>query len=226
MPLERRQSKETRGEIGEDVTLLGEIPLFQGLSDETLMRLGHVSVRRVHECGSEFAFPRAGEESALIVVEGGIEAIVIGTDGRELSAFQIRSGEVLDVAESEDQVDDCMVIVAMEPHTVVYTLPWTIFVCEISSAGESSIAIVEQLRQQRRRAVRLAADVALCDVETRIAHVLHPSKEVSYTLEELSRMAGTSMGRASRVIAKLRRQGVVTERTRGRLVIQNPDELL
>jgi CRP-like cAMP-binding protein len=208
--------------------------VFGGLNESTLTRLVYASTCRTYKRGSHLPSPRDGEKVALIVVQGRIEAIATAADGRKLSVYQVLPGEMLDCGAREQDIDGevAMVLVAIDPMTTVCSIPWALFAQAVSPDGDGVATEIEHVCRQRDESAWLAAELALCDVEVRVHCLLHrlaarhPQKEVPFTLKELARMAGTSVGRVSRVISDLRRKGIVTRYNRGLLVIHDPGGLL
>lgn len=217
--------------------LLGRLPMFSGLSQEQLEELADVAVPRSYGAG-EVVF-REGDEgnSCYVVRSGSLKATKAHADGRTIALTELRPGDMFgELALFSGELRSAT-IEAVEPTTAVALLAEDI---RRLLLGEPEIAIkmLAALADRVRRANERIASQSFQSVPGRVASVLLGQIEsrrregadedgglvIAATQSDIAQLAGSSRESASRFLASLERESIVTLQ-RGRIVVHEPDAL-
>ena len=218
------------------VELLGRVPAFETLQRGDLERISEVAVPRRFEPG-QLVF-REGDDSdtCYIVREGHARAIRSHADGRAITLATFGPGDIFgELAMFEDERRSATVE-AIEPTSVVGVLGGDMRRLMSEHPGIAMrlvVALAGRLRETNERLSRQSFQT----VQSRVAVVLSQLVEqeiaaghsdgdvlVTATQADLAQLAGSSRESASRFLATLERQGLVTTQ-RGRVIVHDPAAL-
>lgn len=220
-------------EEGGTAALLGRLEMFSGLSGPELDQLAAVAVPRTYE-GGEVVF-REGDrgDTCHVVRSGSFKATKTHSDGRTIALTELRPGDMFgELALFSGELRSAT-IEALEPATTVALLADDIrrlLTAQPAIAIKMLAGLAHRVRAANERIARQSfqgvagrvASVLLSQVEARQAEGTEPGDVVvSATQADIAQLAGSSRESASRFLAALERDGVVTLK-RGRVIVHQP----
>jgi CRP/FNR family transcriptional regulator, cyclic AMP receptor protein len=216
--------------------LLARFEMFSGLSDAELDQLAAVAVPRSYEAG-EVVFREGDPGNACHVVRSGaLKAIKAHPDGRTIALAELHPGDMFGELALFSGERRSATIEALEPTATVALLADDIrrlLVSQPAIAIKMLAALAERVRAANERIARQSfqgvagrvASVLLAQVEARQSHEDDGSDVVvEATQTDIAQLASAARESASRFLAALERDGVVTLR-RGRVIVHRPDAL-
>ncbi len=201
--------------------LLNKVPLFAGLSVETLTGLTqHLRHHTFHRATMIFHKDQAGD--ALYIIESGRIRIFVPTEsGEELTVEIAGPGEVFGELALLDGRPRSASAETLE-ETSVYTISRDEFRQYLAAAPQLAVALVELLSSRLRHVTDYAESLAYLDVHARLARVLlemagrygtrkNGGVEIDFDLTQtdLATMVGATRERVNRALAAFRAQGLV-----------------
>lgn len=221
---------------GGSARLLGQVPIFSELTERELGELSQVAVPRSYERG-HVVF-REGDEgdTCYVVREGSVGVSRRHPDGRSITLAELRGGDMFGELALFDGEVRSATVEALEETSALALLSADvqrllrehpdIAVKMLAALANRLRAANERLSQQSFQTVPgRVAGALLGQVRARQAEgAAEQDVLVEATQAEIARLAGTSRESASRFLAELERQGVVTLR-RGKVTIHDPPRL-
>jgi CRP/FNR family transcriptional regulator len=220
----------------EAVELLGQVPAFETLSDEDLVRVAEVSVPRRFPRDQVIFREHDASDTCYVVRSGHARAVREHADGRTITLAHFGPGDIFGelamfederrsaTVETLDEVD-AVAILGNDMRRLLREHP--------DIAVKLVIALGRRLREANERLTRQSFQT----VQSRVAGVLaqlvmQAQREgaaerdvlVTTTQADVAQLAGSSRESASRFLAVLERAGVVTQ-GRGRLTVHDPAAL-
>jgi CRP-like cAMP-binding protein len=168
-----------------------------------------------------------------VVLSGGLQLSAASSTGREIVLQNAGPGSVVgvDVLNPVPEARARILLVTGDD-TAVCRLSLGAFRRFLRSHPDAALALLYDTCAQLSAAFDLIRDLALYDVETRLAHLLarlaatDPDGKVWATHTELAAMIGTSQTRVTRLLAELRARGLIDYRHHGRgITILDAEEL-
>lgn len=220
----------------ETARLLARVPMFSGLSRDELQRLAEVAVPRRYETG-EVVF-RAGDsgDTCYVVRSGAVRVTRRHSDGRAITLAELRGGEMFGELALFDGETRSATVEAIEPTTAVALLSGDVRRM-LGRHPEIALKMLGALADRLREANERLARQAFQTVAGRVASVLiaqvkarqseQPAERevlIHATQSDIAQLAGTSRESASRFLASLERDGVVTC-GRGKVLVHDPRAL-
>lgn len=216
------------------MALLARLETFSGLSEAELQQLASVAVPRTYQAG-EVVF-REGDrgDTCHLVRSGSFKATKAHSDGRTIALTELGPGDMFgELALFSGELRSAT-IEALEPATTVALLADDIRRLLLSQP-EIAIKMMAGLANRVRAANERIASQSFQGVAGRVASVLGAKVEagrgesagdvvITATQADIAQLAGTSRESASRFLAALERDGVVTLR-RGRVIVHDPAAL-
>ena len=225
--------------------LLARLELFSELSQGELDELAAVAVPRRYAAG-EVVFREGDEGSACHLVRtGSLKVTKTHPDGRTIALTELHPGDMFGELALFSGERRSATIEALEPTTTVALLAEDIrrlLESRPSIAVKMLVALAGRVRAANERIARQSfqgvpgrvASVLLAQVEARQAaaqdtsdgEAAPPSGDVvvSATQADIAQLASAARESASRFLAELEREGVVTLR-RGRVIVHDPAAL-
>ncbi len=216
--------------------LLARLEMFSGLSQAELEQLAGVAVPRSYQ-GGEVVFREGDRGNACHVVRrGSFKATKTHPDGRTIALTELRPGDMFgELALFSGELRSAT-IEALEPSATVALLADDIKRL-LSSQPSIAIKMLASLANRVRAANERLARQSFQGVAGRVASVLLSQVEarqaegagdgdvvVTATQADIAELAGSARESASRFLAALERDGVVTLK-RGRVIVHRPADL-
>jgi CRP/FNR family transcriptional regulator, cyclic AMP receptor protein len=222
----------------ETVELLARTPMFRELSRKDLEQLAQVAVPRSY--GRSQVIFRQGDhgDTCYVVRSGSVRVTHDHTDGRTITLAELRPGDMFgELAMFNSEVRSATVqaledssalallagdmrrMLLSHPHIAVNMLSW---MSDRLRAANDRIA-----RQSFQTVASRVAGALLAQVQARSSNDSpEPPREgvIRATQAEIAQLAGASRESASRFLARLERDGVVTT-GRGKVLVHEPSAL-
>lgn len=200
-------------------TALKTFPLFQGLSDDTLVMVSRSAMMRRIPRGQSVV--HAGERSDFVylVLTGSLKVVVSDEDGREVILTILGQGELFGEMGMFGEQPRSATVVAVMPSDLVM-IAKNDFRTIMQGNFEVAWRIMANLAERLRNADRKIESLALMDVYGRVARLLlEMSEEVNgdavvvrkITKQDIAKMIGASREMVSRVMKDLAAQGLIEE---------------
>jgi CRP/FNR family transcriptional regulator len=222
----------------ETVELLARTPMFRELSRKDLEQLAQVAVPRSYGRGQVVFRQGDHGDTCYVVRTGSVRVTHDHTDGRTITLAELRPGDMFgELAMFNSEVRSATVqaledasalallsgdmrrMLLSHPHIAVNMLSW---MSDRLRAANERIA-----RQSFQTVASRVAGALLGQVQARSSNdTSEPAREVVIraTQAEIAQLAGASRESASRFLARLERDGVVTT-GRGKVLVHDPAAL-
>ena len=223
----------------ETVELLARTPMFRELSRRDLEQLAQVAVPRTYGRGQVVFRQGDHGDTCYVVRSGSVRVTHDHTDGRTITLAELRPGDMFGELAMFDSESRSATVQALEdttalallsgdmrrmllahPHIAVNMLSW---LADRLRAANERIA-----RQSFQTVASRVAGALLAQVQARHENEADgsPPREVVVraTQSEIAQLAGASRESASRFLARLERDGVVTT-GRGKVLVHEPSAL-
>ncbi len=216
--------------------LLARLEMFSSLSEAELEQLAAVAVPRSYE-GGEVVF-REGDsgDTCHVVRSGSLKATKTHGDGRTIALTELHPGDMFGELALFSGERRSATIEALEPATTValladdirrlLTLQPTIAIKMLAALANRVRGANERIARQSFQGVAgRVASVLLAQVEARQAEGASDADVVvTATQADIAQLASSARESASRFLATLERDGIVTLR-RGRVIVHEPASL-
>jgi CRP/FNR family cyclic AMP-dependent transcriptional regulator len=210
-------------------TLLRNVPLFAGLSEDQLNMLARMLVRK--SVGRNFMLIGAGDptDSLYIVITGRLKVLMSDEQGREVILSILGRGEYLGEMGLLDDSPRSASVVTLEPCELL-SISKTDFKRSLAENFELSLMVMRGLVKRLREADRKIGSLALMDVYGRVARLLLEMAEhingekvvvKKMSKQDIAKMIGASREMVSRVMRDLERGGYIEVRGRSIVVRDN-----
>ena len=201
-------------------TALARHPFFTGLAPDVLDAVIRRAVLRLYEKGAFIYVEGETVPGLYIVVSGTVRLFRTSEDGREQDLFHPSQSESLNDASAFDGKPTIATAQAVEP-TVVLLINEESLASLMRDYHQIALGVVRVLAGRLRDLARLAGDLSLRRVVSRIAGVLlrlagSGTVAVLPTRNELAAMVGTVREVATRTLRQLETAGAI--RLEGRSV--------
>jgi len=223
--------------VDDKAALLRQVPAFEALADEDLLRVADVAVPR--RFSPQHVVFREGDDSdtCYVVQAGHARAVREHRDGRQITLATFGPGDIFGelamfdaekrsaTIEALGELDTCAILGA-DMRRLMREHPDIAVKLVIALAGRLRAANERLARQSFQTVQSRVAAVLGQLVEQAQAEGADPDGgvEITATQAELAQLAGSSRESASRFLAVLERAGVISQ-GRGRLVVHQPRAL-
>ena len=222
---------------GEDtVQLLGRVPVFASLSEDDRRELAKVAVPRTWIHG-ETVF-REGDtgDTCYVIREGAVRVTRDHTDGRTITLAELRRGDIFGELALFGGETRSATVEALEDTSAVALLSGDMRRLLVRSP-HIAVEMLNELASRLREANERISRQSFQSVPGRVASVLLGQVQarrdagagegdvvITATQSEIAQLAGTSRESASRFLARLERDGLVTC-GRGKVMVHDPASL-
>lgn len=233
----------------ETIELLERVPVFEILADEDLARVAEVCIPR-HFAAGEVVFHEGDESSTTYIIRTGHARVMREHRGRVLTLANVGPGDIfgeLAMFDDEHRSATVQATRALEAIAILASDMRRL----MQEHPEISVKLIQALGRRLRETNERLARQSFQTVQSRVAGVLAqlvsaaaseravdahaedavpegaaPGRDVliTSTQAELAQLAGSSRESASRFLAVLEREGIITQ-GRGKLTVHDPQAL-
>jgi CRP/FNR family transcriptional regulator, cyclic AMP receptor protein len=222
---------------GEDTAqLLARVPLFAGMSAESLRELASVAVPRSFEPGHVVFREGDQGDTAYVIRSGKVRVTRQHSSGRTITLVELRPGQIFGELAMFDHETRSATVEAIERTSALALLARDLKRV-LQRDPEIALKLLGTFAGRLRAANERVSRQSFQTVPSRVANVLltqvvqrqeegagESDVLVRATRAELAQLAGTSRESASRFLASLERDGIVTC-GRGKVVVHEPAAL-
>ena len=219
-----------------ETEILAKVPLFAGLPEVELARLGNLLRARRYARG-EVIFLEGDEGTSLcLIAEGRIRIQLTGADGREVVINVYGPGEIFGEMALLDGEPRSADAIAQEASRVFW-LQREDFAAFLDSHPRAAMTMLASLSHRLRHTTRVVQDATFRDVPSRLARVLldlaarHGQAveqgirlDTRVTQGELAAMVGASRETVNRALRGFEQRGLIGWDSR-RITITRPEQL-
>jgi CRP/FNR family transcriptional regulator len=216
--------------------LLARVPLFAGMSAESLRELAAVAVPRSFEAGHVIFREGDQGDTAYVIRSGKVRVTRQHSSGRTITLAELRPGQIFGELAMFDHETRSATVEAIE-RTAALALLARDLKRVLQRHPEIALKLLGAFAGRLRAANERISRQSFQTVPSRVANVLlaqvgqrqeegagESDVLVRATRAELAQLAGTSRESASRFLASLERAGIVTN-GRGKVVVHEPAAL-
>jgi CRP/FNR family transcriptional regulator len=218
------------------ITLLRNVRVFAGLSEEDLAAIAEVSVSRRFDAGEVVFREGDGGDTCYIVRSGLARAVRQHSDGRSITLAHFGPGDIFGELAMFDEEPRSATVDVIEEVEVV-AIPGRdmqrLMREHAAIAVKLNAALAQRLRATNERLARQSFQTVQSRVAAVLAQMVAAARSgndgegdvvIALTQADLAKLAGSSRESASRFLATLERSGVITQ-GRGRLTVHDPEAL-
>lgn len=221
-----------------DLSVLGEMPLFEGVAPDHMARLGALLRHRIVPPGRSIISAEQPGEVAYIILSGTVKIHVEQADGSDVLLAILGPGEVVGEMSLADRGGRSANVVTLEECAVLW-IDRVTFGQYLRMAPALSFNLARILSRRLRIANAHIQSLATLDVYGRVARQLVafadeygqplPAGGVvipfRLTQTDLAALVGASRVRVNQVLGEFRDRGLITIDQNLRILVHDPDAL-
>ncbi len=201
--------------------LLNNIPLFEGLSDESLEKIQSFGNRQQFKKDSIILVESEEGTALFFIISGKVKVTLQNKEGKEVILSMLSENDFFGEMAIIDGTNRAATIVACEP-TELFIIKRDDFLKLISIYPEISIALLQEISKRLRYADLMIKSLSLNDAEGKVAVVLIQFAfdygkikngvveiDKAPTQQEIAKMAGTSRETVNRVLGTFSKSGQI-----------------
>ena len=201
-------------------TVLRNVPLFAGFTDEQLAMLAAVITRRGVPRGAMLMAEGDPTDSLYIIISGRLKVMMGEADGKEVILALLGPGEIVGEMGLIDDSPRSATVIAIEPSELLSISKREFRKC-LAENFDMAMGVMRGLVRRLREADRKIGSLALLDVYGRVARLLIDMAEtvdgqkiVTKRLpkQDIAKMIGASREMVSRVMKDLQLGGYIEAR--------------
>jgi CRP/FNR family transcriptional regulator len=221
--------------MDEAAKLLQRVPIFDGLTQTEIAELAKVAVPRTYESG-QVVFREGDTGDTCFVVRSGAVKITREHAGRTIALAELRGGDMFGELAMFGGETRSATATALEHTSAVALLAGDIRRL-LTGNADMAVKMLESMADRVRATNERLANQSFQTVAGRVAGVLIQLVDarqsegagatdvlVETTQADIAQLAGASRESASRFLATLERQGLVTTQ-RGKVIVHDPGSL-
>jgi CRP-like cAMP-binding protein len=218
------------------ISLLRQVPVFDGLSEDDLARISEVAVPRGFQAGEVIFRERDASDTCYVVRTGHARAIREHQDGRTITLANFGPGDIFGELAMFDDERRSATVECLDDLEVIALLGRDMRAL-LERHSDLAIKLVISLGRRLRETNERLTRQSFQTVQSRVAGVLRElcaqaqaegagagDVLIQATQADVAKLAGSSRESASRFLAVLERAGVITQ-GRGRLTVHEPAAL-
>jgi len=212
-------------------SLLSQTPMFRGVSLSALEDLARRVQVRNRPAASVLVAQDEPGDAMFVVVSGRAKVVLFGENGRELLLRTLESGDVFGEMALLDEKPRSANVVAVNDVTLL-VLERDALRAHLAAHPQTALNLLSELSLRLRQADETIANLALFDVEARLARTLERLAsdggeqggaegvvlQRRPTQQELANMVGSCRETISRTFTSLVRRGLLVPRGRALLI--------
>ena len=211
------------------IEILGAFEIFSCLAPAELAMLAGCATSKRWAAGTIIAAQNEPPKALSFVQRGLARLTLVGENGREITLSMLRAGDLFGVSSVLDIQPRAATVMASEV-TQVVAIPAAVVSRLVRRDPTMALKLSCIMLQRLGEADRLIADLALCDVNTRLIRTLRElAEEVGEqhqdgimlrrrpTQQDLANMVGSCRETISRALSSMARDGLLV--SRGRMLL-------
>ena len=204
-----------------DINLLREVPIFGDLTEEALLTISKLTVRRTFPRSTLIVLEESHAETLYIIELGSVKITRLNEEGREVILAMLGPSEFFGEMALLDGQGRSANVMALEDTTLV-TLSRRDFLDVLGQYPSISIQLLREMTSRLRKSDQQIKSLSLSDAEHRIGIALHRiSEDVGIFRkgeviiaqlpfqQDIANMAGTSRETVSRMLKNLNKKGLL-----------------
>ncbi|HET9314250.1 MAG TPA: Crp/Fnr family transcriptional regulator [Vicinamibacteria bacterium] len=213
--------------------LLRTVPIFSELTDEDIVSLARVAIRKHYAKDAVVFFENEEGDFFFMILDGRIKVTILGDDGREVILSLLGAGDFFGEMALLDNEPRSATAIAVEDSELL-SLHRTDFQSVLSDKTSIAASLMRILSGRLRRANHQISTLALLDVYGRVARVIvDMAREEGRRLkdgriafrrathQEIANRIGTTRETVTRMLKDLERQGLI--HVEGKELVVQPD---
>lgn len=218
-----------------EISLLRQVPLFEGLGDEQLDAIALVTITRRFDKHQVIILAEEEGDALFIISSGQVKVSIVSEDGREVILSLLGTGSVFGELSLLDGKPRSANVVATE-NTDLYMLRRSDFLQLAYKVPQIAVGLLAELAARLRKTDRKIGGLALLDVTSRISETLlqladeHGTEtdggvvlKSRPTHQQIANMSGTTRETVSRVLKRLEKQGYISTEGRTITIVHEED---
>lgn len=218
-----------------EISLLRQVPLFEGLDDEQLDAIALVTITRRFDKDQVIILAEEEGDALFIISSGRVKVSIVSEDGREVILSLLGTGSVFGELSLLDGKPRSANVVATE-NTGLYMLRRSDFLQLVYKVPQIAVGLLAELAARLRKTDRKIGGLALLDVTSRISETLlqladeHGTETDDGVLlksrpthQQIANMSGTTRETVSRVLKRLEKQGYISTEGRTITIVHEED---
>ena len=218
-----------------EISLLRQVPLFEGLDDEQLDAIALVTITRRFDKHQVIILAEEEGDALFIISSGQVKVSIVSEDGREVILSLLGTGSVFGELSLLDGKPRSANVVAIE-NTDLYMLRRSDFLPLVYKAPQIAVGLLAELAARLRKTDRKIGGLALLDVTSRISETLLQLADERGTEtdggvllknrpphQQIANMSGTTRETVSRVLKRLEKQGYISTESRTITIVHEED---
>ena len=218
-----------------EISLLRQVPLFEGLDDEQLDAIALVTITRRFDKHQVIILAEEEGDALFIISSGQVKVSIVSEDGREVILSLLGTGSVFGELSLLDGKPRSANVVAIE-NTDLYMLRRSDFLQLVYKVPQIAVGLLAELAARLRKTDRKIGGLALLDVTSRISETLlqladeHGTETDDGVLlknrpthQQIANMSGTTRETVSRVLKRLEKQGYISTESRTITIVHEED---
>jgi CRP-like cAMP-binding protein len=213
--------------------LLRTVPIFSELTDEDIVSLSRVAIRKHYAKDAVIFFENEEGDFFFMILDGRIKVTILGDDGREVILSLLGAGDFFGEMALLDNEPRSATAIAVEDSELL-SLHRTDFQSVLSDKTSIATSLMRILSGRLRKANHQISTLALLDVYGRVARVIvDMAREEGRRLkdgriafrrathQEIANRIGTTRETVTRMLKDLERQGLI--HVEGKELVVQPD---
>ena len=213
--------------------LLRTVPIFSELTDEDIVSLARVAIRKHYAKDAVIFFENEEGDFFFMILDGRIKVTILGDDGREVILSLLGAGDFFGEMALLDNEPRSATAIAVEDSELL-SLHRTDFQSVLSDKTSIASSLMRILSGRLRKANHQISTLALLDVYGRVARVIvDMAREEGRRLkdgriafrrathQEIANRIGTTRETVTRMLKDLERQALI--KVEGREIVLQPD---
>jgi CRP-like cAMP-binding protein len=213
--------------------LLRTVPIFSELTDEDIVSLARVAIRKHYAKDAVVFFENEEGDFFFMILDGRIKVTILGDDGREVILSLLGAGDFFGEMALLDNEPRSATAIAVEDSELL-SLHRTDFQSVLSDKTSIAASLMRILSGRLRKANHQISTLALLDVYGRVARVIvDMAREEGRRLkdgriafrrathQEIANRIGTTRETVTRMLKDLERQGLI--HVEGKELVVQPD---
>ena len=218
-----------------EISLLRQVPLFEGLDDEQLDAIALVTITRRFDKHQVIILAEEEGDALFIISSGQVKVSIVSEDGREVILSLLGTGSVFGELSLLDGKPRSANVVATE-NTDLYMLRRSDLLQLVYKVPQIAVGLLAELAARLRKTDRKIGGLALLDVTSRISETLlqladeHGTETDGGVLlksrpthQQIANMSGTTRETVSRVLKRLEKQGYISTEGRTITIVHEED---